>query len=195
SSLAACYQCAGLHLHADLQTLTHQRVLECALSGGLIGARFNLSGLVVADLLAAHQIMEANASVADPDEDPIGYDPDPHSEASRLWSVYESMGMQTPSRFRIHPSVHNPVEASNCSAFERLDATRLLDPIAEGTFDSPETLEALCLRARDDDDWRRERIATMRERVRRGYSYHAFASEMLSHVARATSASLDRSAV
>lgn len=33
--LRACYACARVHLHVDLATLTHQRVFECAMSGGL----------------------------------------------------------------------------------------------------------------------------------------------------------------
>lgn len=33
--LRASYQAAGVHLHASMTTLVHQRVMECALSGGL----------------------------------------------------------------------------------------------------------------------------------------------------------------
>ncbi|MEM1185464.1 MAG: hypothetical protein AAGI53_10760 [Planctomycetota bacterium] len=52
--LRACYASAKLHLHPTVRALNHQRVLECALSGGCILANYYFGALGHNRTLAAH---------------------------------------------------------------------------------------------------------------------------------------------
>ncbi|MCC6950072.1 MAG: hypothetical protein IT433_01365 [Phycisphaerales bacterium] len=57
-ALRASYQCAGVHLHVAGQSLVHQRVFECVLSGGVPLCRFHAAerwGLLVWLLKRAEQ--------------------------------------------------------------------------------------------------------------------------------------------
>lgn len=57
-SLRASYQCAGVHLHVAGQSLVHQRIFECVLSGGVPLCRFHAAerwGLLVWLLKRAEQ--------------------------------------------------------------------------------------------------------------------------------------------
>src|SRR6185295_13062943 len=46
-ALRACYRATAAHLHVSIYTLAHQRVMECALSGGLPLSRLVPENLVV----------------------------------------------------------------------------------------------------------------------------------------------------
>ncbi|MFI4897423.1 MAG: hypothetical protein ACIARR_06325 [Phycisphaerales bacterium JB059] len=62
--LRACYQCAALHLHATAHGVVHQRVMECALSGGLPACRLTHDTLLQNTWLAQIQLQESATPVA-----------------------------------------------------------------------------------------------------------------------------------
>lgn len=183
--LRACYQAARAHLHLSAITLVHQRVMECALSGGLpIGVRSlgclpNLGApLLAAGLRAEHadrcrlQDRASGFPVAD------------HAELMHHTGMLQRLG-QDPG----------PIAWAAPAMLERLDAhftfdgagvftsPWLLGDPAELTFADAAGLEALVERAIGDDAWRRSRSAFIAARVRQGLTHRALASRLLAFIA------------
>jgi hypothetical protein len=62
--LRASYRCAGAHLHASINWMLHQRVMECALSGGLPLCRLNWWDHWFIEVIAQRGVLEGAAPVA-----------------------------------------------------------------------------------------------------------------------------------
>ncbi len=152
--LRACYQCAGAHLHMSANTGAHQRVYECALSGGLM-----LRRLCLADLEMYEEEL-ARRSLAAPPGGAAGAGRGPVTLAGR-----DIPGMGALNRWRA--SVGLPARRSmalDADHASRLLARapvsmdlfpdRLLPDSAETLFWSAETLAERVERAADPA-WRR----------------------------------------
>src|SRR5262249_16387321 len=73
-ALRACYRAAAAHLHVSAHTLTHQRVMECALSGGLPLCRLLPDLLQPARVLAQWAcVMRGEAVEEDLERGMVGY--------------------------------------------------------------------------------------------------------------------------
>lgn len=94
--LRACYQAAGVHLHAGLGGVQHQRVMECALSGGCVAVRLKLQDLQLIDYWARNEIaatpgVQYLAEPSDPAAGRVAIAD--HWQAMLARSMYDRLGL------------------------------------------------------------------------------------------------------
>lgn len=163
--LRVCYQAAGVHLHASMTTLVHQRVMECALSGGL-----PLCRVVAPNLGASRQkVLATLARDVEPDERrPDGmlvYRVCLHDELQALAQTYEAAGMKLEDEVLLHPqTAHNMQRFS--VAFDVHTPEQVFGNLAASTFVDSNAMERLMERALTDRAWRAQRSRAIADHVR-----------------------------
>lgn len=184
-ALRACYQSAAVHLHASVNTLVHQRVMECALSGGLPVGR--LTSDIVQDCLGSAKreaVLTCEPVAGDAETGDLRYvvaDCPPLREAGTLreWLGLASPDVQT-------------ITAAQAESFRRPDhpgaggmhAAWLFGDLRALTARSEADLEGVLERAVEDRAWRAERSSEIAARVRERCSTDAFAARVLELVRR-----------
>ncbi len=196
-ALRACYQSAACHLHASLSSNAHQRVFECALSGGLM-LRHGPSPDAWAIQMVQHYLL----SQCEPDFEKDGCqgylvstsdEPAPPACAEydpiRLASV---LGCEARPAYDYYGTIIRPAWINRADAREwgartpRLPLEQFpdwsFDNARETLFASSDELEAMILRAVRDDDWRRETVAHHRERALAYNTTDVFWSRLLAAI-------------
>ena len=195
-SLRACYQAARVHLHASSIGCGHQRVFECAMSGGLTLSlrswdefyRHNWHSLT---LFLQHA---GEPDVCDVQWKHAGYLIKNHPELARLIAQRDRFPrpdvgwdheLLDQSYMRpILPPFHPPWDAPPPPPQLRpLDL--LADPF-ETTFSGPDDLEKLILKAVRDSQWRTSQSHEIASRARETISMRIFAQSVLRLVADRT---------
>lgn len=195
--LRACYQTARVHLHVSLHTAIHQRVFECALSGGLPVCRLMADDLSHLEYLAAaHACRAGEAAVSDPWRTAgktwrfLGYRPGACAAGSRYARLVEEVGLSEPEFVWLN-EIH--AQRLRGSAEEAIDGDgRSLwdlwpDPGAV-MFHDADSMRRVLTRAIEDRAWRDGASAAMAARARETVTYGAFARSMLGLVARGLAA-------
>lgn len=175
--LRACYQAARLHLHPSPITLVHQRVMECALSGGLtVGVRslgcFPNPGVVLAQAGARPE----HADRCRLSDRMLGFPVADHASLMARASAMQSIGAAPPPIEWVPPERLAPGKDASDDVYT---APWLLGDVGELTFSNERELEALIERARDDDAWRASRSAFTARRVREHLTHRALVDRML----------------
>ncbi|MBL8764847.1 MAG: hypothetical protein JNM07_11320 [Phycisphaerae bacterium] len=171
--LRACYRAARVHLHASSNQLCHQRVMECALSGGLPLCRLHDGELGV----IRHALWRTLALRCEPDVtsgapaqwgDAVGFTVADHPEAMAYAALLQRLGWPEPHGgvIWIHRARLDAVRADAAPLPDERRADWLLGDLAETTFWSPQGLERTVMRAVEDDDWRAGWSAFIAARVR-----------------------------
>jgi len=190
--LRAAYQCARVHLHAGMGAPIHQRIMECALSGGA-----TLTRLKGDDPDVLHQWWAMGAEFASPDE--VVTPPPRWDEAQRRWIVGSAARPTTISR-DIHarlgispiedhpqdaefvfPTSENPWPVHHGTPVTMQDAL-LVGDYAETTFWSRETFRVLATRAIESDAFRAGLGAWQRDSSLARFTYDIAAREILDTV-------------
>jgi len=166
--LRACYQAATVNIHASALCMVHQRVMECALSGGLaVGVRSLAALPSSADVLTRAGLTPADARESE-DGVSLTFQADDHALLAEHAALLERMGVPGEDlrscvirrahleRARSHP------RAAGALTF---DAPWLLGDPAQVTFASERGLERLVDRARTDPEWRSARSGEVARRV------------------------------
>lgn len=187
--LRACYQAAGVQLHASLHGCGHQRVFECAMSGGLAisrrswgefyrddGYRISLfldqniphDASLVQWKLPAYTLRN-NPELRDIIED-RGRMPRPEAgwDHEYFQDVYARVPSYTYCDLPVPPPQTRPLSL-------------LGDPF-EMTFATANELETIILRAVGDADWRQQRSDEIAGRARETLSMDSFARRMMGMV-------------
>lgn len=190
--LRAAYACAGAHLHVSATALAHQRVFECALSGGLPLCRLTLAEIQKWGVWAARSILER-----------LGHDParepwpilDVADHPELMWATRLRQHLRrVPAPARIDLSewpewmrraLGRPVER------ETLALWILGDPL-ETTFWDRATLEARLTRAVEDSAWRRDLSEGIAERVRHACTIESLARRLPAWLASTPENAADR---
>ncbi|MGD9688658.1 MAG: hypothetical protein AB7K52_03145 [Phycisphaerales bacterium] len=192
-ALRAAYQCAAVNLHASAHTNIHQRVMECALAGGLPLCRLTmdhlcqLGGYAAASLVHAGAPIEARVGEALPTAAACD-----HWSAMALCAQLQRLGVDgsAPGGFHIGeqpmPPGRVPIAASvrtspwryNANAPQSASVLWLLGDLAESTFWSAETLEARVERAMERRAWRESLSRGMARRVREELTYEVAADRL-----------------
>lgn len=189
--LRACYQTARAHLHISLHTAVHQRVFECAMSGGLPLCRLQADDLSQLEYLAAATACRAGEPDAiDPDRRSAdgyrygGYAMDSCDAARRYGEFLRAMGLPVPEHVWLN-QIH--AERLRSSAAERIDGEEQAlwnlwpDPAAL-MFHDEGTLERVLARAIEDDAWRARQSRALGDHARACVSYDALARKLLEFV-------------
>lgn len=185
--LRACYQSARTHLHIDLNTITHQRVFECALSGGLPMMRICADSLSTSEIHAFDELVEKASPILNNDGGDCVYSADATPLARRLQKEREACGLGKQDVMEIDPALcallpgHRFYRERTAAPFDAIEVLGGLDGV---TFTDERTLENALERAINDAAWREERSARMREGIVRLTSTGAFAQRLLEHTAR-----------
>jgi hypothetical protein len=189
--LRAGYASARATLHVDLRTLTHQRVLECGLSGGLPISFFFRDALSRATHAAAVSAIDSGAEAVRTLEDGRSvFRCEGNEDAERLAQIRRELGDANADEL-VQPADCPPAIRFDEEDLALYDATRLLPDFASMTFTDGASLEAALERAVTDEAWRAERSAELGRSVAERYTYEAFARRLLEH-ARARFESLAR---
>lgn len=178
--LRACYQAATVHLHSSVNTLVHQRVMECAMSGGLPVGR--LTQDVVDETIGAAQ-REAVLGC-----DPCTIDPQTGDRTYRVADCPALAGIQ-PLRewLGLEPSQTELVTAARCDSFRRPDhplvgglhAAWLFGDLRTLTIRNEDDLEHVLERAVNEPGWRRAQSMGIAARVGERCTTSAFAARIL----------------
>jgi hypothetical protein len=103
--LRACYQSAGAHLHASISSMVHQRVLECALSGGLVLCRTLFDALGVPQWRAKAEVLrEASPEFRDPESGWLRFQVADHPATMELVALWQRLGLYHGPHFWIEPT-------------------------------------------------------------------------------------------
>ena len=175
--LRAAYQAARTTLHVSLHGYHHQRVVECALSGGAPLAR--RTGDTV-DFLRKHTVAAVSR-----DNDPshsLVSDRSAWSfcaedaRAMKLAAQLQRLGLRTPRRVFHDGRARDPEPASRILAEP---VAWLMGDLAETTFDSRPGLEMLVERSAQLQGWRASISGGIAARARERLTYDAAAAEIL----------------
>ncbi len=158
--LRACYRAARVHLHVSATTLVHQRVLECALSGGLPACRLHLDGLGALASRAWRRVVERGVPDSDLDI-PVRSIPE-LAEADRLRAL---LGAERAPSYRLPRSKLAAVHRLRGVLSDQEDASWLVGDLAERSFWDEASLERLVERG-ISDGWRHAVSAEIAHRVR-----------------------------
>lgn len=178
--LRACYQCARVHLHMTFSNLVHQRIMECALSGGLPLCR--LSSESLAPILRVMRIAAAQVDPAERDdsgdEPMVGFAMEGTEASAALAAMLRHAGADVPAIRWVRERVVQTLRDASPPPEERR-ADWLLGDLGDMTFSSAEQLEALIERGITDHAWRQARIEHVAARVRDRLTDDALVSRVL----------------
>lgn len=186
--LRASYQGARVHLHMSLTTLMHQRVLECALAGGMPLCRMHrdaISGLKARAQLAA--IAGGEPAVVEPAR--VGYALADFPEGMAMAAQLQRLGYDCDRYIWIaHKRLENlrrlaPVIDA------KYDASWLLGDLAGTTFWDRQTLEERLGRAIGEGAWRESVSGGIAGRVRRELTHDSLFGKLVAMVAGSLNAS------
>lgn len=187
--LRAIYQCAAVQLHVSATALVHQRIMECALSGGLPVCRMTRQ--------EADTVQSAARRAAYPRIGPEACD----IETRRLgWRIASEPGLMAMTalmqRLGVEPrGQRDGFYWSNPPPPEMLAGTSgqmalerrcdwVLGDLAELSFQDAAGLEAVVRRAIEMPTWRSGMSALVARRIRERLTHEALIDQMLGLIAR-----------
>lgn len=178
--LRAVYQTAATSIHVAGSTLSHQRVFECFLSGGLCLSRMHRE--IVSSVKGGVQraLLCKQPDTIDDAKGLVGYRIADHPEAMTIASTLGSVGFPFESEFIWirHARVESFRKWANAQG-DDTDATFFLRDLAETTFGSPEQLERLVERAIEAGPWRSRVTEMVARRVRKHLTHDALARRVV----------------
>jgi hypothetical protein len=177
--LRACYQSAHAHLHMTIGNLVHQRVMECALSGGLALCR--LTDESIGMTMGAIRVLASRTPIVGREQREgdmrVAFEVHADPVASALAMQLRAAGCDVPELLWIRESGVESLRGKSVSLERRMDW--LLVNLADTTFSSAPGLEALVDRAITDADWRRRTSAAVAARVRERLTDDAFVRRVI----------------
>lgn len=179
--LREVYQRSAATIHVAGSTLSHQRVFECFLSGGLCLSRMHRE-IVSSVKGGLHQsLLKQPPDVVDAANKRVGYVVADHPGAMVMVSALGAIGQPFPSDtvWMSDARVENFARLGNALGLE-LDATFFLRDLAETTFSSPEDLESLVEKATNRDAWRSNVSSMVAKRVQAHLTHDALVKRLLS---------------
>jgi hypothetical protein len=187
AELRQAYAAARLHLHLDVNTLTHQRIVEGALSGGFLTARFVADALKplhnLAEIATVHEAIDVPASAGMPHG---GWKIERHVALKAHEELRKSVGLAAIYPSGVWPRTLLQVtrrEQQDLAQWPGMDPAWLWGGLQEQFFASPAALEALIERAISDEQWRTARAGAMRERCLAQMTYATTCGRMLKMLA------------
>jgi hypothetical protein len=181
--LRASYAGAAAQLHASIHGNLHQRVMECALSGGLPLVRVKFDDFwAILDNVTRRMTLRCEpyaSAVSDRSVWMAGLD---WHEAAATVGLFHRWRLDHPGDLRFTSRLRDA--ADDASRFERAtllpeDAIWLCGDLSETGFDSESSLEGLLEKAVNRTRWRESLSTGIAGRVRHGLTYDAVAGRML----------------
>lgn len=171
--LRASYQCAAVHLHVSAGWLMHQRVMECALSGGLPACRVKMDDLKGVRARAAHRALSSAcpSRIGDGGLTHVDLADSPHLMLAARHLQILGVGMESVVRVNRETTLRTSQPSAT-------DPEWLLVDIAETGFATIEHFERLVERFVEDADRRRGMSEAIARRVRSRLTTDVLASNI-----------------
>ncbi|MFT5424299.1 MAG: hypothetical protein ACI89L_002093 [Phycisphaerales bacterium] len=198
--LRASYQLARVHLHASVSPLTHQRLMECALSGGFPLAMLNHDARITPERLIASLGWRSAVEQLVPETEPdtaslaqygdrcrledhaVGYRLTEHHALLARAAQLQRLGAADPADGDVlwcdARRVRMNLELRACGQLD-WNAASLFGDLAAHTFTGRDGFETLLTRAIENAPWRRAQSAAMADRVRSGGTHSAMLARLL----------------
>lgn len=183
-ALRASYQAAALHLHVSFNTVMHQRVLECALSGGLPSARLHSDFCATPKYLHVELLNSGLKPLTDA-AGRIGWPIDAHPVLAEFVSMRTRLGLSTLAEdgvLWITADRHKAILNLKSLIGPQHNAWALLGDPATTCFWDEASLEARIEAAVERGPARRDAIAGIRSRALAGYTHDVLAKSMMTFV-------------
>jgi len=178
--LRASYQCAAAHLHASVNWLLHQRVMECALSGGLPLCRLKRDDLGPIEALVIGALIDRGTPYATALHNRGSlYAVADSPEALAATALLQRLGLPAPHAWSVLPAWRADPSIYHGGLPPDPETAWFLGDLAETTFTSKDTLAAAVRRAIDRPAWRRNTSASIARRVKARFTYDATARRIL----------------
>ncbi len=188
-ALRASYQCAKVHLHVSIHWMYHQRVMECALSGGLPLCRRKGDDLALLEAHVVNRVTKEGVAVATmlTEDRPRLYNVISHPESARLTGMLQRLGHPRGNAMRLY--IPDRWEQESLEAWQgqvaSSDAAWLVGDWDQTTFACEAGLERAVERAVDRPRWRENAAAGIRGRVERLYTYDVASAKLIDSVSKA----------
>ncbi len=182
--LRAAYQSAAVTLHLDINTLSHQRVFECALSGGLPIVRFFADALEPLRNAAIDELLESARPITTDPDGTRRFRADQSPLATRLAEQSRRLGLPPVTEILAPPGRTPQGRFYRDRIAAPFDAVTLLDGLDDIAFTDRASLDRLITRAVSDHAWRTHRSRRMREALSLHATTEVFARRLIAHAAR-----------
>ena len=179
--LRAAYQAASVHLHASINTLAHQRVMECALSGGLPLCRLIFEVLRPAQVAATRAaLLRVDPTVCDPETRRHGYFISDHPECAGFTGLCQRLGRPTEPFWWVEDKFLAAFRNDRSALQDALadPSAWLLGDFGETSFACKERLGELLARALASPSWRAGWSAAIAGRVRERFTHDRLAERI-----------------
>jgi hypothetical protein len=177
--LRACYHSAAVHLHVSVTTLVHQRVMECALSGGLPVARLTSNALDTVlqtrkrDVWTRHTPALFNQATEE-----HGFVVADTPELISLMALRQRLGIEAEPVYWSKQMDLDRVRKYGIVPEERRPDWVFGD-LSQTTFRTPDELEAVIAHAIENPAWRRGVSDMIASRVRERLTHGAFLGKVI----------------
>lgn len=185
--LRACYQAAGVHLHASISAMMHQRVLETALSGGLPIIRLLKDALAVDQWRLAQALRQTLPRSAFQEWDGyLGLSVADHPAAMAHAALCQRLGLEAPEKIWI--PVQDPAKAPGGPPLfletmtPEYDPAWLMGDLAQASFSDADRLETALTRAIENPAWRAAMSSLIASRARERLTHDTLARKALTMI-------------
>ena len=183
-ALRASYRAAAAHLHVSPGAIVHQRVMECALSGGVTLCRMTADAVAPLRARARAELVERGARPVAERDDAVGFAWTDSPAALAACALMQRIGMEPGACLWIGRGALERVRRGETLAIEReSDPAWLLGDPASLGFASADELERRVEMLVERPDLRAAWSAFVAGRVRARCTQSAFARRMLRMVA------------
>lgn len=185
NDLRDVYASAALNLHASINTLVHQRVLECALAGGLTACRYQRDALAAPKTVVQRLLLTKRPDTIDPARGWLGFVIAEHPEAMQFACLASALGNPLDEGVLwIRPDRAEAIRRLDAASLREQDASWVLGDLPALTFTNEAELEAIAVRAVEHSAWRDAVADLSASRVRAALTHDVLVQRMLALVER-----------
>lgn len=183
-ALAAAYHAAGVTLHVSAFSPVHQRLIECALAGGVPVFRRTFEAEQIAIRCSHLRILRDHRSLerTDPGDgygSVLWFDRITSLETAHCARYVQRLGRQINDRIPIRDPATDPRTPQQIPMMPEADASWLLGGPDESSFSSAEELETFIELAHTYPRWRTSKSGGIASRARGFHTHDALASRLI----------------
>lgn len=183
-ALALAYRAAGVTLHVSAMSPVHQRLIECALAGGVPVLRRTAEAEFAAYWHGVLRILQRHtpAEITDPGDGygrVLWFEHMDSLETARHTLRMQKLGCRIKDRIPIRAPGEDPRVGRMPPTMPEADAAWILGGLEETSFASEAELEAIIELAREHPRWRESQSRGIAARVRGFHTHDALARRLL----------------
>jgi hypothetical protein len=180
------YANARANLHVSINSLVHQRVLECYLSGGLCLCRMHYDALAGTNAAAQRRLLEHEPDMTRPSGTGVdfGYSAELHEAARGLRDLRAKLGYPLPdATVWISDRRAAVMRRERGVSGNELDLSSVVSDMSEVVFSDAAQLAQRLTLAVEHDEWRAGVTAAAQSLIRGGYTHDGLAAKVMAFIA------------